>query len=916
MNEHNRFSSRREKLDKAFLRKRLRDARSYDRISGYFSGSILELISEELESVTGRVRVVCNSAVHAGDVVSAKAAMAAQWKDWAESADKLLLEQDEIDKPIQDGLRQLYKMLKGGKLEIRVLPDDAFGLIHGKAGVITLSNGERTSFIGSANDTHAAWRSNYELVWEDNSPEAINWTQEEFDALWSHPKAYKLSEAVVEDLSRFSDRTVVDGNEWKEKPDPASVIIESPVYRHDLGLWQHQKYFVKKAFEDHIGPMKKARYVLADQVGLGKTIQLALTAQLIGLTGDLPILVLCPKTLVWQWQDELKNLLDLPAAVWDGKRWIDESKLEHPSYGAEGIKRCPRKVGIVSTGLVVMQTEAREELLKLEYECVILDEAHKARRKNLGKNKDHLKAEPSNLMDFMLSISPKTKTLLLATATPVQLRPIEAYDLLKILNDGDESVLGNSASAWRKDADGCLRMIMKQEPLAEDETLRWEMMTNPLPSSGDSRSSSGMDISVLRSSLRLKQTVYALSGKDYLTLDPMDRQLVKNMYVDFMDFQNPYIRKIIRRTRDQLEKSIDPNTNEPFLKSIKVRLFGEQVNEAILLPAYLEEAYQYAEEFCELVGKRQKSAGFLRTLVLRRLGSSIAAGLNTAKKFLGEKPFVVLEEDEAYEEDEQQEAQLSDFARSLTKDEKRTLERMVNSLSAFTDVDPKFLSVEKYLTTDKWLDLGCIVFSQYRDSLYGLSLYLSNLHPDEPIALYSGSSSSGIIRNGKFKGHSRERIKELVRAGEIRLMLGTDAASEGLNLQRLGTLINLDLPWNPTRLEQRKGRIQRIGQQRDEVFVYNMRYQGSVEDRVHDLLSNRLEEIFDLFGQLPDVLEDVWVATAMGEVEQARLIIDEVPRQHPFNIKNTNVEPVNWETCAVVLNAQDKWKALAKGWGK
>jgi superfamily II DNA/RNA helicase len=52
----------------------------------------------------------------------------------------------------------------------------------------------------------------------------------------------------------------------------------------------------------------------------------------------------------------------------------------------------------------------------------------------------------------------------------------------------------------------------------------------------------------------------------------------------------------------------------------------------------------------------------------------------------------------------------------------------------------------------------------------------------------------------------------MVRAREIRILVGTDAASEGLNLQRLGTLINLDLPWNPTRLEQRKGRIQRIGQ--------------------------------------------------------------------------------------------------------
>ncbi len=111
---------------------------------------------------------------------------------------------------------------------------------------------------------------------------------------------------------------------------------------------------------------------------------------------------------------------------------------------------------------------------------------------------------------------------------------------------------------------------------------------------------------------------------------------------------------------------------------------------------------------------------------------------------------------------------------------------------------------------------------------------------------------------------------QMVRRGELRLLLGTDAASEGLNLQRLGTLINLDLPWNPTRLEQRKGRIQRIGQLRDTVYVYNMRYKGSVEDRVHELLSERLAAIHQMFGQIPDILEDVWIEVAMGEIEHAK----------------------------------------------
>jgi hypothetical protein len=169
---------------------------------------------------------------------------------------------------------------------------------------------------------------------------------------------------------------------------------------------------------------------------------------------------------------------------------------------------------------------------------------------------------------------------------------------------------------------------------------------------------------------------------------------------------------------------------------------------------------------------------------------------------------------------------------------------------------------------------------------------------------------------GGFTPTPRDTLKQMVYRGELRLLLGTDAASEGLNLQRLGTLINLDLPWNPTRLEQRKGRIQRIGQLRDTVWIYNMRYKDSVEDRVHALLSARLEGIYALFGQLPDVLEDVWIDVALGQLEQAKHRIDTVPTRHPFEIKYHRIDKVPWESCATVLDATNRQQWLSRGWGE
>lgn len=90
--------------------------------------------------------------------------------------------------------------------------------------------------------------------------------------------------------------------------------------------------------------------------------------------------------------------------------------------------------------------------------------------------------------------------------------------------------------------------------------------------------------------------------------------------------------------------------------------------------------------------------------------------------------------------------------------------------------------------------------------------------------------------------------------------MATDAACEGLNLQTLGTLINIDLPWNPSRLEQRIGRIKRFGQRRDRVDMLNLVYHGSekptVDEKVYAKLSARMKDRYDIFGTLPDVIED------------------------------------------------------------
>ena len=207
-----RHSSRREKLDSSLLQARLAGAASYDRIAGYFRSSLLEVAGEAIEDVTGKVRVVCNSDLESMDVATAKAAQQSMRQSWCASAPEKLA----ANEAGRGRFARLYDLLAGGKLEVRVLPDEVFGLVHGKAGVIRYANGAATSFLGSVNESLTAWRLNYELMWEDDSAEAVEWVQAEFDALWSHPMAVPLADFVVQDVKRLAHRQETAIEDWRQ----------------------------------------------------------------------------------------------------------------------------------------------------------------------------------------------------------------------------------------------------------------------------------------------------------------------------------------------------------------------------------------------------------------------------------------------------------------------------------------------------------------------------------------------------------------------------------------------------------------------------------------------------------------------------------------------------------------------------
>jgi len=323
------------------------------------------------------------------------------------------------------------------------------------------------------------------------------------------------------------------------------------------------------------------------------------------------------------------------------------------------------------------------------------------------------------------------------------------------------------------------------------------------------------------------------------------------------------------------------------------------------------------------LSKRVRSAGFFKTLLLRRIGSSIRAGLNTVEKMLGSWQVDLEAAEDEGEEVDETDAELTEANRedlkALTREETRLLDRCAEHLRRGLDqrqgTDPKYDTIIQYLRDEKWADDGCILFSQYYDTARWVGERIAEEFTGETIALYAGSGKSGIWEAGTFLSRNREDIKRFVRERKVKILVGTDAASEGLNLQALGTLINVDLPWNPTRLEQRKGRIQRIGQSHNTIKILNLRYKDSVEDRVHEVLSDRLRAISDLFGQIPDILKDVWVEVALDNLAEAERLIEDLPNTNPFDYRYSQLGDIpEWDTWKEVVNRVEKIAQLRKPW--
>lgn len=906
-----RFSSRTHRLDQTILLEHLKGARSYKRIAGYFTSSLFEVAGELLDHIP-EVKIVCNVDIHPDDLKVAKlreAKMIGRWNERALEAEALFN---------RERYRRLDAFLQKHGQAVRVAPDNVCGFLHGKAGVIECADGRKLGFIGSMNETSSGWQRHYEILWEDSSPEGVAWIEEEFDFLWRAAK--ELPRAVIREVHRRGYRREVLFEELDDPEDIApAALIESPLYREGFSLQPWQQGFLTECLR-HYSNHGIVRLLIADEVGLGKTLSLGTAALALCLLqdkdsgGQRPVVIFAPATLCEQWQTEMIDKLGIPCARWETQKkvWLDHDDRVISPAGREQIARCPLRIGIVSTGLMMRDSLEKQHLLGLRFALVILDEAHKARsRQGFGRDA----GTPNELLAFATAVAERSDHVLLGTATPIQTRSEDLWDLMRILHRGKgRFVLGNEYSRWHQ-PDEVLPLISGQTNV-EGPDFGWELLRSPLPvvNSTDEPRARRL-FSAIRQDLGLNErqtdTSVPITQLSDDTREILEEDLERKISgATFFQRENPFIRHIVLRKRADLEASgllprigVDLHPDRRYIRDTQ-RFDALFEGKALRTNDDFREAYREARAFGKALSKRGKGSGFMKNLMEQRICSSIAAGLNTARTLLAGRT--------VEEETEDQVIELT----AEGSEEKLALERLISRLEKI-DGDPKLQATIHFLDKENWRDHGAIIFSQYYDTAKWIADSLAAFYPNLAIGLYAGASQSRLYQKGESVSIERETLKKMVAEHEIKIMVATDAACEGLNLQTLGTLINIDLPWNPTRLEQRIGRIKRFGQAREKVDMLNLVNEQTVDEKVYDRLSERMRDRFDLFGSLPDTIRDEWIDDIETLGEKMDEYINAQREATGFDLRyNTTAEPSDrdWRECTEVLSRRDFAQLMSNGW--
>jgi superfamily II DNA or RNA helicase len=910
----------------------------YDRSAGFFSSSALAVAAAGVARLIqngGHMRLLVGASLDEGDVEAIR-----KGHDLQERVTTRLLERfpDPTDALLRQRLEVLAWMVAEGALEIRVVsPRDAHGVplpasqtqdyYHPKSGIFTDANGDRVAFTGSVNESATAWTKNFEefavyLSWGEGQT-YLPQVALRFERLWMGGDpgwvALPIPDAVRDRLLTFRPPHAPERDPLERQPPPPvtkeigpryfggssqaeralfQFLRDAPYLPGAAGLgaataaitpWPHQTRVANELLADFPG-----RAMLCDEVGLGKTIEAGLVIRQLLISGQVKrCLILAPKSVLNQWQEELDEKFALEIPRYEDGKLLDVHDQPLPlaasfDFAPQKTLRSAQDAGeaqavgganiwdacdvLLASSQLAKRGDRRKEVLAARpWDLLVVDEAHHARRK------DFLQPayRPNRLLSLLNDLKERNKYagLLLLTATPMQINPLEVWDLLTVLGMGGR---------WGADEGAFLRFFGEmRKPFGQtDWDFVFDMVDDYLAAGGELdpvfREQVAADIGPVKwATLEELPRRHGERGALLKQLGPAARPHVREM----AQRHTPLSRAIYRNTRDLLRKYREKGilkesvpTRRPEIKRVPMLPDEEKLYNRI--EEYITQFYQKCEN-------ERRGLGFVMTVYRRRLTSSfwaIHCSLERRLKFLnGVAGVDTLLTDEDTEQEEldldifEEVTETSDGApgpepvegpRSQTKRfaaELAYVQDFIQELKQLSVADSKLEVLLAELNQVFKQRQTVLIFTQYTDTMDYLREQLRHVYGSQ-VACYSGRG--GEVWNGiAWVQTTKEAVKADFRAGKLRILIGTESASEGLNLQTCGVLINYDMPWNPMRVEQRIGRIDRIGQEYPVVWISNYFYKDTIEDQIYQRLADRIDWFEVVVGDLQPILAQVGEVT-------------------------------------------------------
>lgn len=529
--------------------------------------------------------------------------------------------------------------------------------------------------------------------------------------------------------------------------------------------------------------------ILADEVGLGKTIEAGVLLCQFWAERKRRLLVICPASLRKQWSLELFEKFNLPTAIIDKKAYGLAKR-----NGQEDPFRTTDKVIITSMNFA---SKMKDEIGKIAWDMVIIDEAHKLR--NVYKT--------ANVMGQNLRGALSDRRKILLTATPLQNSLMELYGLSTFI---DEHLLGdqNSFKSQYILTDSKLNQLRGRIDKFCHRTLRSDVLeyikytarkpiTFPFSPSDDEQK---LYDSV--STFLLRENTYAIPKQQ--------RQLTTLILRKLLASSSHAIAGTLETMRQRLE---DIKAGKVKIEDFLSRLISdEDIEDEIIEEA--EEAEATDEQSAPSIDYELLEAEIQDLIHFAELARAIKTDAKT---------IVLLK---ALETGFAEMYKLGANRKSLIFTESRRTQEYLKS----------FLDANGYKGQ-------IVVFNGTNTDQESKAIYDEWLKKNKPLGRATGSRA--VDMRTAIIEHFRDNAS---------IMIATEAAAEGINLQFCSMVINYDLPWNPQRIEQRIGRCHRYGQQHDVVVVNFLNERNAADQRIYDLLQEKFKLFEGVFGASDEVL--------------------------------------------------------------